>query len=81
MGREDDHLLPGEGNIDFIAIASAFPFISYDGPIQLEAHPAEPETTGLESFCREAIKRARKLRALLTGESMNVDWQSGEIRA
>lgn len=75
-GEVDEHLLPGEGNIDFLVIASAFPFVSYNGPIQLEVHPHVDENMDLEAFCAVAIRRARKLRALITGESMVVDWSS-----
>ncbi len=79
-GTHDDHILPGRGNIDFLTIASTFPFLTYDGPIQLEVHPHQTQEKNLETFCVEAARRARKLRSLMTGETIIVDWMQGALQ-
>lgn len=56
-GLKDDHLVPGEGEIDFRPIALALERIGYSGALVVELfNPDEPEKTG-----KKGISAARKI--------------------
>ena len=63
--RHDRHLLPGDGPLDWRAVASAFP-AAYDGPLMLEVMPRDlTRWAGPEAFLDEAKRRLEWLAGLL----------------
>jgi len=60
-GRQDDHLVPGKGAIDWDATAVAFQKVGYDGPWMFElAVSATPKT-----ILEQAVKARERLESLL----------------
>lgn len=60
-GRRDDHLMPGNGGIDWEAVMMAFQKVGYDGAWMLELAPATDWLTVLE----QAQAARRRLEGLL----------------
>jgi sugar phosphate isomerase/epimerase len=54
-GREDQHLLPGEGRCDWPTILGAIKASSYAGTVNLELHL--PQGADLRGFCKHALRR------------------------
>jgi sugar phosphate isomerase/epimerase len=61
LGEKDDHLLPGDGTIDWEGVSDGFPAKTYTGPVLLEVYPAPGNRIDAESFLREAHGRAKQL--------------------
>ena len=61
-GENDDHFLPGNGQVDWSAIAEAFPRETYSGPLMLEVVPDSPADLSPKQFMRLAHERAVWLR-------------------
>lgn len=65
-GLSDKHWLPGEGVIDWSAIADAFPADSYTGCFTLEVVPGNlAKTTSPAEFLAEAFTRANRLAGMI----------------
>jgi len=67
-GSKDQHLLPGEGNIDWDTLMKKISSTGYTGPVALEAanrHTKHPPGETPESFLKKAFDAARRLRGLL----------------
>ncbi len=60
-GENDDHLLPGDGTINWEAVTVSFPAETYTGPVMLEVLPAPGNRIEAETFLREAHGRAKRL--------------------
>lgn len=60
-GENDDHLLPGDGTIDWGALSVSFPWETYCGPVMLEVYPTPGNRPEPASFLREAHGRAKRL--------------------
>jgi sugar phosphate isomerase/epimerase len=58
-GRNDDHLLPFEGTIDWAAALTAVQKVGYDGPLTLEvaAHGSEKDTLQNARLARQRMER------------------------
>lgn len=59
--EQDDHLLPGDGTIDWEAVTASFPTDTYTGPIMLEVVPDPQERIDPNEFLLRAYSRARKI--------------------
>jgi sugar phosphate isomerase/epimerase len=65
-GLYDHHWLPGEGVIDWLAIADAFPAKNYTGCFTLEVVPGKlAKTTTPAEFLAEAFTRANQLAGMI----------------
>lgn len=64
-GREDNHFLPGNGTIDWSAIAECFPSETYSGPIMFEVVPKNTDDIPAAEFLRIAYNEAVRLRGML----------------
>ena len=64
-GRMDRHFLPGDGVIDWTAVAAAFPK-SYTGPLILEVMPYKTPNLSPDNFLAEAYQRTVWLNSILT---------------
>ncbi len=65
LGESDDHLIPGQGIIDFCALVRAFPFQTYQGYFALEATMINsPLTTDPAEFLSQALAAANHLLTL-----------------
>ncbi len=64
-GEHDDHLLPGDGTINWNALTKKFPAKTYSGPIMLEVQAKQAHLSP-EEFLRLAHERAKQLERLLT---------------
>jgi len=53
-GREDQHLLPGEGKVDWATILGAIRSSGYRRPLNLEVHKSPGMT--LDGFCKRAYR-------------------------
>lgn len=64
-GRRDDHLVPGQGTVDWDGVMMAFQKVGYDGAWIFELAPAaEPEV-----ILAEAARARARLTRLLAGEA------------
>lgn len=64
-GRRDDHLVPGQGTVDWDGVMMAFQKVGYDGAWIFELAPAaEPEV-----ILAEAARARARLTRLLVGET------------
>ncbi|MHC4565992.1 MAG: sugar phosphate isomerase/epimerase family protein [Planctomycetota bacterium] len=64
-GKNDDHLLPEDGQIDWSIVADAFPAATYAGPLMLEVYPQDSSALAAEDFLHIAYERAVRLRKVL----------------
>jgi sugar phosphate isomerase/epimerase len=63
-GERDDHLMLGEGTIDWTAFAAAFPRSSYKGTLMLEVEK-HPDSLTSESFLKSSYQQVHQLAAML----------------
>lgn len=66
-GSMDRHFLPGDGVIDWPAVAAAFPKI-YTGPLMLEVMSYKTPDLSPEAFLAEAYRRATWLHSILIAQ-------------
>jgi sugar phosphate isomerase/epimerase len=61
--RRDDHLIPGDGNIDWRGFMEVLKAIGYTGEFVIEAHhqTLEMPDEKRDSFLDELVSRAREL--------------------
>ncbi len=64
LGQSDDHLIPGQGIIDFSAFVRAFPWQTYNGHLNLEATMANSPVTDPAEFLTRALNAAEHLLTL-----------------
>ena len=65
----DDHLIPGDGNIDWYGFMKVLKSIGYPGEFVIEAHhqTLEMEDDKRDPFLAELLRRARELNAFYEG--------------
>jgi sugar phosphate isomerase/epimerase len=68
-GREDDHLLPFEGGIDWKKFSGIFARIKFSGPFLLEVEMRESAYKDPDEFLRQAFTRGQKLLDLIRGQA------------
>jgi len=64
LGQSDDHLIPGQGTIDWPAFVRAFPWQTYNGYLTLEATMANSPFTDPAEFLSRALAAANHLLTL-----------------
>lgn len=64
LGQSDDHLIPGQGVIDFSAFLRAFPFQTYQGYFALEATMVNSPLADPADFLAQALAAAKHLLTL-----------------
>ena len=64
LGQSDDHLIPGQGIIDFSAFVRAFPWQTYNGYLTLEATMANSHLTDPAEFLTRALAAANQILTL-----------------
>ncbi len=66
MGEEDEHLLPGDGTIDWPVLMKQLKDNGYDGPLTLELayHRQYPEKMSVQEFYKEGYRRGQWLQQL-----------------
>jgi len=71
-GLSDQHLLPGQGSVDWKSIVSALKDAGYGGPLNLEVE--KPEGVDRAAWCAEAFDRIRRVWEF----SSTTDWRDSQ---
>ncbi|MBI4870916.1 MAG: sugar phosphate isomerase/epimerase [Candidatus Riflebacteria bacterium] len=66
-GEDDDHFLPGDGQVDWQALATVFPRASYSGTLVFELLPRVQDEGTAGDFVRAAYGRALRVREVVAG--------------
>jgi sugar phosphate isomerase/epimerase len=68
LGKDDEHLVPFDGVVDFDKVAKGIAATEYDGPVTLESYhglSSRYDGVGQDEFLAKAYESARRLRRMI----------------